>query len=281
LCLFLVIRVLAPGFNRALAALENAPSRRSEIPGGVRRTGGLSARLSRWFCSSPDERAAFELLWSVASRDRPFKLATYPMVAFVFLVMLVFLFRDEQGMAYAFERLTQSPEHLFFLYFASFLGPVAVLQLRYSDQHEAAWIYHALPVARPGVVLSAGLKMVLARFSAPLFGLVTAVVLVLWGIRILWDVLLVVCVLIGFSLVAALFFGRRFPFSEKRSGQQASGQSGKGFVFLIILAAAGGIHYGLTQIPGAVPAAVLVSVATLVFLFRAYRRTAWSRIEEA
>jgi hypothetical protein len=276
ICFFLVIRYLAPGFSRALVSLETSgPHRRVE---GVwrKRRRRWKSKISKLWCKGVEERAAFILLWSLASRDRPFKLATYPMVAFVFLLMGVFLLKEEQGIGYALERMSHTKEHLFFLYFACWVGPLAIIQLRYNDFFEAAWIYYALPVEKPGAILSAGLKVILTRFSIPLFGFIALATLAVWGPSIIGDVFLVLCVLFLSSLLAASLFARRFPFSEKRTGQQASGQTGRSFVFLISLATAGGIHFGLTFVPWGVPGAILVSCLLVVFGFRTYRQLDWS-----
>jgi len=281
LCLYFIIRVLAPGFTSALAGLETSGS--GGKSGGKKGRGAgqsvYARTCSMLFSGGPEERASFDLIWTLASRDRPFKLATYPSMAFV-LIMTVVIFMGEAdgGVKDDYQGLVQGRMYLFILYFAGFVAPIALLNLRYSSQHGASWLFLAMPLSRPGPVFSAGLKVVLARFSLPLFFIVAASVTAVWGARVVFDVLLAGSVLTSFSLLTAFMQTHAFPFSKARTAQ-ASGQ-GAGFVlFMLFMAGAGAAHFGLTYVPFGVQAAFVCLVVLNVIGFRRYKRTTWNRLE--
>ena len=280
-CLVFVIRVLAPDFNTALARMEADSSgdgkRRSRRKGGFM----LVRRLAKLVARRAEERASFELIWQIASRDRPYKLATYPMVAFVLIVAGVFLFTEAEGVGETLEKLPMTQKHLFPLYFICAMSPMTILHLRYSNQHEAAWIYYALPLESPGSVLAAGLKVLFMRFMIPMYGVIALATLLIWGPRVLPDIAMAFLVLTFFTLFYALTFARRFPFSEGRTGQQSSALAMRVFLFMFVVVGLGFLHFGLTFLPFGVPIGLLVMLLLNILLFERYRKTSWWAMKKA
>ncbi len=277
-CLLLVVRVLAPRFARSLAALENAPS--GKAPGAATTPRQrLPERLARIVSRSPCERAAFEWIWRLASRDRQFKLRTYPTVAFLLLMGLVIVMSDEGGFRQAFAVLPESNKHLLLLYMGCAMAPMAVIALRYSAAHEAAWVYYALPLGRPGDVLAGALKVVLARLVMPTFSLIALVTLAIWGGRILLDVLLAFFATLMVSGIQAMLFARRFPFSEEYQVAEGSGRAARSMLLMIFPAALGGMHWALLLfVPAVIPLAIPLWAVLMVIAFRAYACTSWQQV---
>jgi hypothetical protein len=275
-CLAFVIRVLAPGFTRILGGMQSSAAAGEGSRRREERRGFLARLFSRRFTHRGEERAAFDLLWATAGRDRAFKLATYPGMAMVVIVtgmMIITQLKDAP-----LEELVDSSMYLFPLYFASFMAPTALIQMRYSEFHEAAWIYHALPLRRPGAVLSASLKVVLLRFALPLYLIIGITVVCLWGTTCLWDIALGVMVMIGFLLATAFSLPHQLPFSQARAGA-TTGQGVIIMLLLIVLALLGLGHWGLKALPFGVPAAVVVLIFLELYGFSRYRRTPWYRLE--
>lgn len=262
---------LAPVFKQALTQLDAGPQRQP-----TRQTPRRGDRVpfARLVTRDPIERAAFEFLWHITTRDRQFKLRTYPSVAFSIVFGVSFLFmpinpKDQQSFA-------AGPAHLFVLYLTTAMMPAVFLQLRYSDQKDAAAIFRALPLAAPGPVLMAGVKVVCVQMLLPTMALASALVLTLRGWRVLPDVALAACGGLLVAASSALMLGRRMPFSETFSGADASGRTVRVFALLLLPATLGFLHFGLTF---AGPTAVLVAcvpVLTVAWaLARVFRRTPW------
>ena len=271
--LFLVARVLAPGFGRALAALESTPSGR----GGEGRRPSLPSLLARLVTRKREERAAFEFFWPLFTRDRSFKLATYPSMAIVLIIMAVFMvFSDGEGAGHALSVLPQTKKYILGLYFACGILPSAFVQMNFSDRYEGAWIFEALPFKRPGAILMGAFKVVFLRFAAPMFAAVAALTLAVWGGRVLPDVALAGCFFLLFSLVNRRIFGKGYPLSRPRTARQAQSQTARTMAVMAVLSLVGLLHWLLTRFPWGVPSA-LVPAALLAAAV--YRNTARSGLK--
>ena len=273
--LLIVVRRLAPGFTRSLLMLgSDVSAGGTDVRGGPGRLRGL---IGRYVAGSGEQRVGFDLVWSMISRDRGFKQRVYPQIAFAFLWPVVLLLTREQGPASVIADLDQPKYYLMPLYFALFFLPMMVLQLSYSTQFEAAWIYYALPLEHPGELMVGALKALACRLALPVFGVLGGALVVLGGGRLLPDVVLVVCLAGVFFVVCAMVVGRELPFSANVSALQASGRIGLGFVLLIPPGMAGLGHYFLTFVPYGVTIAILPTAALCAVLLRVYARRGWPR----
>lgn len=275
----LVIRVLAPGFGRALSAGEiesAAPSKKGDREGpGL----PLAGRLGKRFARQGEERAAFHLLWRLSSRDRALKLAVYPQIVFVFMFFFVFVMSKSEGILESLKTLNETENHLIILYAVNSICPVVLTSLRYSNRFEAAWCYYALPLKYPGSMLAAALKVAVIRFTLPLFLIIVIPCLALWGMRIVPDIVLSFLVMLIISIVFARNMTPRLPFSEIRVVKQDTGQTVKFLLFFFLLAILGFGHFGLTHVPYGVPAAAVVALILIPFAYRGYDRISWWKIK--
>ena len=123
------------------------------------------------------------------------------------------------------------------------------MHLPYSDHHEAAWLYYALPLPAPGPVLMGALKAVFARFVLPATALIALVALLIWGLQIWLDVLLAAGVTLLVSCVSGLMLARRFPFSQAFALTEGSGRVIWSVLVMAGVAVLGGVHYLLTLRP--------------------------------
>ena len=277
--LVLVVRVLAPRFNQALAALGTESSSAPAAVHVAERRRSWPERLARAVGRDPQERAAFELTWRLCARDRQFKLRTYPSLAMMFIVAVMFVFvGPSRGDAPGLHRGPDARTHLVVLYLACMAIPAPVLQLRYSDKYEAAWIYDALPIARPGGILAGGLKAVMLRTIAPAYGVLALLCVVLWGPRTILDAAMVFGVMICMCVLVAFAAGRRMPFSEQLGVMEGAGRFSLALVTMLVPMAVGILHWGLTYVPFGVAIATLAAILLGGALMDNYRRTTWARV---
>ncbi|MEP0842588.1 MAG: hypothetical protein HRF43_07735 [Phycisphaerae bacterium] len=282
--LLFVLKVVGPRFNRLLLAAEtDAPGalgRRETVQREPRRTAGDA--LAAWVTRSPAERGAFELIWRLCGRDRPFKMRTYPALFFPFIFSLGFLLAGRGDAMEALRDLPGTQKHLFLLYMASAMIPNVLMQLRFSEKHEAAWVYFSLPIGDPGEVLFGTLKAVMLRFIVPGFALISLPVAAFWGLRSLPDVGVAFCALLFISAMEALLYARALPFSTAFGALEMSGRFVRSMLLMGVPAAIGGVHYGLSMLApvGLVPlAGLLLGGAWLAA--RNYRRTSWPALRAA
>ena len=186
----------------------------------------------------------------------------------------------ERGQTVTLGGLPQTDRHLILLYCASLAAPAALLHLRFSSQFEAAWIYSALPLHRPGEVLLGAFKAVMVRLMLPTFAVLAAIALVVWGWRVLPDVLLASVVLVLICLIEALLVGRHLPFSESAGAMESSGRTLRSMLLMPIVGGFGLAHYAIRPYPFVVLGAIPI-VLLLAFAARLYQRTTWSAIPRA
>ncbi|HUU82435.1 MAG TPA: hypothetical protein VM243_02920 [Phycisphaerae bacterium] len=273
--LVVVVRYLAPGFGRSLMSMGTDVA--GPAGGASGRKTGLGELLGGWLVRSREQRVGFDLVWNMASRDRQFKLRVYPQFAFLFLWPIIMLVTSEKGPAAVIANLGASKSYLFLLYLAAFSLPAAFMMIQYSSQFEAAWIYYALPLERPGALMVGALKAMACRFALPLFGLFAILLVPVVGPAVLVDVALALC-FNGVVVVAVAWITiRNLPFSENVTALQSGGRFGRALPLLLLPGLAGGAHYGLTFIPYAVPLSIVPAAVLYWLLIRAYGRLDWSR----
>ncbi len=88
LCLWIVVRFLAPSFNRKIAGMgsSDAQPARVKVVKRADSSAPFYKKLSRLFAEEGQERLSFELVWLLTGRTREFKLKVYPSIAYVFVM---------------------------------------------------------------------------------------------------------------------------------------------------------------------------------------------------
>jgi len=273
--IIVVIKYLAPGFNRALMQLETS--------GSVREKKSLSRVLSNFFSRltsfHPAERAAFELVWLISSRDRKFKMKTYPSLGYFIIIAALMVLRGKEGLAQVLRDLPASKNYLLFLYIGCGLIPITTHQIRSSDLFPAAWIYRALPIAKPGEILKGAMKAVMMKFGGSFFLLASIVTLFIWGPAVIDDIVLASVNMMIITYTLSLTVKNDLPFAKPYAVGREAQQGIKGILFLIFPVCLGFAHYGLTFVPFGVLVAIPVMMALVRPLSKIIDRTPWAKIE--
>ncbi len=269
--LVVVVRYLAPRFGRSLSAMggevsEAGPTARMPLRSLL---GGLVAR-------NPEQRAGFDLVWTMAARDRQFKARVYIQIAMIFIWPLIMLLASRHGPAHMLTNL-EPKQYLVVLYLSAFAFPAALFAMQYSNQFEAAWIYYALPLRSPGQLMVGVFKAMACRFGIVTFGVFAVVLGVLVGPSVLPCVALALFLNGTVAIVTSFLIVRRLPFSENVSTLQSGGRFAATLPLLVLPGGAGFGHYLLTHVPHAVPLAILPAAGLFAVLLWIYGRQNWSR----
>jgi hypothetical protein len=273
-----VIRFLAPGFNRSIARMEIVgPSKdKGQAERGER--WNLTSFFSRLLTFNTAEKVAFQLSWRLSSRDRKFKLKTYPTFGYMLIIAFVLTLIDEGTILQNLQRLPSGQKYIIFLYIGCVLIPIVVLQQRFSDQYEAAWIYHTLPFAKPGDIQKGSLKAMIFKYGLPVFTLLAILVFLIWGPAVIDDIVFAFMNMLVSSLILA-FIGRGdLPFSRRYGGAAERQRGLSGFLMFLVPAGLGLIHWGMTFIPYAVPVGILAAAGIITIGMKAYGNIGWQTI---
>jgi len=277
-CIGVVVRFLAPGFNQAIATLETQRTKRRDA-GPTAERPSPKRLMSRLWSRDPQERGVFRLCWSVTSRDRKFKLKTYPTFGYMLIIGFILSgYTREAPLLETLQNIPQTRKYIIFLYIGCILIPTVLLQQRFSDQYEAAWIFRTLPFVSPGSILKGSFKAMVAKYGTPVFAFLAFLVFLIWGPHTLDDIVLAFLNMILASLVIAYTVMSDLPFSKKYLVGRDAQRGITGFLLFIIPAGAGLIHFGLSYVPYGTLAGIVFSLAAVLVGMSLYGRVNWDRI---
>lgn len=279
ICMLVVVRYLAPGFNRAISrlGLERGAGRGGEQ--AHREGPRLMLWLSRLWARDPQERSVFQLCWRVTSQDRKFKLKTYPTFGYMVIIGLILVvFSGDSSTVETIRNIPLSQKYIVFLYLGCLLIPIVLLQLRFSDKYEAVWIFRTLPFAHPGLIQRGSLKAMVAKYGLSVYLVLSILVLSIWGLNTIDDIVLGFVNMILASVVLGFPVRGDLPFSKKYGITRDAQRGITGFLLVMIPAAAGLIHFGLTFVPYGTLAGIALSLILVVVGLRLYGQLSWARI---
>jgi ABC-2 type transport system permease protein len=281
LCVFLVVKYLAPSFNRKLSLITTAtasePATKKTMVGKRK---SYARFWSRLVTGSNAEKGSFEFTWKMTARSRDFKLKVYPSMGYLVVYVFIVLFGNK-GFHFENTRENMGSNKILIvsaLYFTSLLLSMAISQMVYSEKYKAGWIYFTSPLQSPGEVIAGAAKAVIVKFYLPI-----VMVIVVAGLFVAGPVILpnIIFGLFNQVLIAALlvYIGKKyFPFSMHQSNQAKTGSFLRGFSILIV---SGFIAVGHFLLYTILPAVLLCSVLSIVaswLIFDSLKKTSWSRV---
>lgn len=290
LCLWVVVRFLAPSFNRKIAGMGGSDVAPKAVK-VVKRSGGgvpFYKKVAGVVTGSGEERLSFELVWLLTARTRDFKLKVYPSVAYVIVMCIgVFFFSDRGMVVKNWDQVRETPTYLFLIYMTSFVFITAISQIAYSENYKAAWVYFVSPLEAPGPVLIGAWKAALIKFLLPFYTMIALFAGVIWGAGIIPDLLVGFMNVLVISLIYALLILREVPFS---AAPDLAGNTGRllrnvlvmtvpGFIGLthfvlgLVGKGSGGLYYGMLG------GFALLSGSALYLLYGSYRNTGWRNVK--
>ncbi len=246
--------------------------------------GDFSTKLAPLVTSSSVESGVFQLVWKQLSRDRKIRLRLYPQFAYYFVMIIVILFsvfRRSGGFESVMEELPTTRWYLLFIYLGSTTLSASLALVPYSDDFRAAWVYYALPVAKPGDALLGSLKAQVFKFYLPFYTVLSLILLAIWGISVVDDIIFGLFNVFIIVLVHALVNNPLLPFSEESNTQAQSGSFVRSLINFVIFIFVGGLHYLATRIPYMTWGLMPIQVFVLYLMMKKYRNTAWSSINMA
>jgi hypothetical protein len=274
-------------FSQKLSGLSTEyNSTENQIPPSVseQKIGDFSRTLAPFITTSPVESGVFQLVWKLLSRDRKIRLRLYPQFAYFFVMMIVLIFsvfKQNSGIDTIFEDLAQTKWYLIFIYFGSTTLSASLALVPYSDDFKAAWVYYALPIAKPGDALIGSLKAQLFKFFLPFYSVLSVMILAIWHLPIVDDIVFGLLNIFIIVLVYALMDAPLLPFSEETNTQSQSGNFIRNLLNFLIFIVVAGLHYLATLIPYLIWGLLPVQFFVIYLLIKKYRNIPWSDVNMA
>lgn len=259
---------LIPSFEQSLQKLNNNAAGKEK--GGKK----LLKWLSGVFCHERQERVFFRFAMDVMKNERSFKLKVYPSLGFALIFPFIFMFNSMSDGG--FNKISSSKAYLY-IYFCAFLLPSVVMMIRYSEKYKGAWIYRAAPIKDVVPIFKGTIKACIIRLLLPVYMIDSIIFIVIFGIRIIPDLILVFLNMILFTMISFMVLKKALPFSE---GYEAA-QQGDGLVIIplmILLAGLAGIHYASTLVSYGIYAYIAVAVIIDLVLWNRAFKLSWEKV---
>ena len=276
LLFWLLNKYFAPSFGRKLAAVQEDGTEQSKtrIESGARRK--ISERISSLFCKSPIERAAFETTWKISARDKQFRLQFYPLLGY--LVVLVFLFTRGGSGEDFWENLQAGNKFLWFIYIPQFMLNSSLGFIAFNENYQAAWVYYSTPVDKPGHLVTGSLKTLLVKFFAPVFLILFACSLAIWGVKIIDDFAFGLLINLGCFLAMANLSKHYLPFSMQPNVQQQSGKFINAMILFLLIGILIGLHWLGLKFPIVLYVLMPLLLISAYFMLRNLEQLRWKDI---
>jgi ABC-2 type transport system permease protein len=319
LSIWIVVRYLAPNFDRKLSSLGSGTSETGTYGSGASEAGaygsgafaagtpesGISApakgikrkagrgikrkgylAVSRWVTRGSAEATGFEIAWLLSGRNRDFKMKVYPSFAYVFVYFAYFILINNKDKLSVMERWRHLPStHLYILliYSSSLAMITAITNLAYSDKYKASWVYYSSPVAVPGQILTGAVKAMLVKYFVPFYMAVSALAVYIWGSGILPDLLLGIVNVTLFGAFMGFIYLKKMPFSKEFNTGEGTGRFMKGLFILLIPGIIGTGHYLIRRLlPGSqvlIWVALVLSGILVWVVYDRYRELSWAELD--
>jgi len=288
ICLFVMIKWLAPQFARNIGALditESVPAMKGGKVTTQQRT--RYKKLAKMLNQSDAAKAGFMITWLQTARSRSFKMRVFPSFAYVPVYFVYLMMQKGKPLSEAWTELPNSPGYILLLYMCAFVMMNAMNYLYISEQYKAAWVYYSAPLQTPGQLLGGAFKALWLKYFLPFFTILSAFTVWKWGWHTIIDIILAMVNVTLFSLCMIRVGARHFPFSTAERINQSGYRVVRAFLSMFLILILGAGHYFLAKhdVIG------LNTVLKIIFLFlscgfaylvwSSYTGTSWAAIYKA
>ncbi|WP_145948066.1 hypothetical protein [Paenibacillus sp. Y412MC10] len=236
LAVWIYVRMI-PSFEANLRKLSTQTARKKG------RGGRWPDVLGRWICRSREEQVFFRFALGMIRKERDYKLKVYPSLGLSLIFPFIFMFNTFNSGS-SWEEIRAGNSYLF-MYFCAVMIPSAVMMLQYTSTPKGAWIFSTVPLRNHEPVYKGTLKACIAQLILPIFVVESMIFTVIFGVRILPDLLVILVMTLLYTVISFRLMGLEMPFTEPAQAGTQSGRAGLMLLLFLILGAMAGLHFAL------------------------------------
>lgn len=290
---WLVVRYLAPSFNRKLSMIsgsggdgaaaafkKGSAENRADGNSGSGKQKGLPGWLSGWLTTSIPERSAFLFSWRWTARNRGFRMRVYPTIGYIVVWVALTLYRYND--AAVGSGLSGSLSGLLgLIYISSFIIINAMQQVSSAEEFRASWIFYSTPVNQPGPIILGSFKAMLAKFFLPVSCLILVTGLIWKGPEALPNLVLGLSNQLGIACLILLINKKHLPASRPAVMDDRSGNFLKGILMLMVTGAVGFLHFLVHDFTAVVILLAILSMLACWLMLNRIGKIRWSETTTA
>lgn len=282
--LWLVAKVLAPGFNRRLSIIATSDGNSNSIA-NIKKAGKFSLidKIGHLVAPDPIENAGFNITRKLAARTREFKLKVYPAFAYVPIYFLYFTLNGGNGTSVSqrINKMQSGHSYVFLIYLCTFILMTVLSNVSMSSKYRSAWVYYALPIDKPGKILSGMYKAIVTLYFLPYCLVIGIASVIIWGPQTINDSIAAFLVCTIYGMIVAIFTVKGLPFSKPVVAKQGGGRFISSMLMLVFIGAIGYGHYYVMKWENVIWVAIIPLLLINWIMFHYYKKQTWDNIELA
>jgi ABC-2 type transport system permease protein len=259
---------LNPAFEQNLQKLSYHGKAKEKQPGR------FSQLLLSIICRSQEEKAFFRFASSMMKNERDFKLKAYPSLGFSVVIPFILIMNTFNT---DFDHLSTGKSYLT-IYFSLIIIPTIMVLLKFSGKYKGAWIYRSAPIKHLKPMFSGTIKAFIFKLYLPVYLLLSVIFLVLFGVRILPDLLVVFLNACTYAVICFMILKKSIPFSESFDQYNQNSNSAIIFGLMLFVALFAGLHYASTLIPYGTYLYLALAILYLGTLWKLAFNITWDKI---
>ncbi|MFO1446060.1 hypothetical protein KDN24_23230 [Bacillus sp. Bva_UNVM-123] len=227
-------------------------------------------------CRSNEERVFFRFASSMMKNERDFKLKVYPSLGFSIVIPFIFILN---GFDTNFEHLSTSKSYLT-IYFSLIIIPTIIILLKFSGKYKGAWIYRVAPIQQPKPIFSGTIKAFIFKLYLPVYLLLSAGFIGLFGVRVLPDLIVVFLNACIYAVICFMILKKSIPFSEPFDQYNQNSNSAIIFGLMLIVALFAGLHFISTLFTFGIYLYMGIAIICLAALWKLAFNLTWEKMIE-
>ncbi|MGG3575328.1 hypothetical protein ABES80_23160 [Bacillus gobiensis] len=227
--------------------------------------------LLRIICRSQEERAFFRFASSMMKNERDFKLKVYPSLGFSIVIPFIFI------MNAGFDHLSTSKSYLT-IYFSLIIIPMLMILLKYSGKYKGAWIYRVAPIKQLKPMFSGTIKAYIFKLFLPVYLLLSALFIVLFGVKVLPDLVVVFLNACIYAVICFMILKKSIPFSESFDQYNQNGNGAIIFGLMLLVAIFAGLHFVSTLFSYGIYLYLVIVIICLGVIWKLAFNITWEKV---
>ena len=234
----------------------------------------LGQLFLRVICHSNEERAFFRFASSMMKNERDFKLKVYPSLGFSIVIPFIFIMN---GFDTNLDHLSTSKSYLT-IYFSLIIIPTIMILLKFSGKYKGAWIYRVAPIQQLKPIFSGTIKAFIFKLYLPVYLLLSALFIALFGVRVLPDLVVVFLNACTYAVICFMILKKSIPFSESFDQYNQNSNGAIVFGLMLFVALFAGLHFVSTLFSYGIYLYMVIAIICLATLWKLAFNITWEKI---